>query len=76
MDFVLPKMDETEAALWVTAIDSLDGFKNTFTVDLRDFFPGESGLDAVAMRLMNPEQAWEISAPLHYELTFQAIEAI
>ena len=76
IEVVVPVIDNSsDATEWITFFNSLDGFVNTFNLDLSEYYPGESGLTAVPMRLMNPEQVWNIRPPLNFSFSFTAIEA-
>lgn len=72
----VPAMEDPEAQQWTQFLDDLDGHVNTFTMDLSDLYPHESGIGAVAMRLADPEQVWSADAPFRYGFSFTAIEAL
>jgi hypothetical protein len=75
VDIAIPVLNETDATEFMTFFRDLEGQVNTFNLDLTEFYPGESGVSSVAMRLLNPEQAWEVRPPMLYEITLSAIEA-
>jgi len=74
VEFSLPPMNQTEAQSWIAFFNSLNGFENTFTVDLSIAYPNEAGSDSVEMRLLSPEQVWDISADYTYGFSFSAME--
>ena len=75
VQFSLPPMTQVQADDWTEFLDDLNGYENTFNVDLSDAYPHETGITSVAMRLSSPEQSWDVNTAMHYGLTFEAIEA-
>lgn len=72
----VPIISAADANEWTQFFDSLDGFTNTFNMDLSDFFPHETGITSVPMRLSNPEAVWGLQPPLVYTFSFSAMEAL
>jgi hypothetical protein len=75
VDIAIPVLSDFDAAEFVTFFRNLRGQENTFNLDLTYYYPDEDDVSSVAMRLLNPEQAWEVRPPMLYEITLSAIEA-
>lgn len=75
VQLTLPPMKLADATNWSQFLDDLNGFENTFNLDLSDYYPHESGITSVAMRLTNPDTAYSYRVNKTYEFSFIAMEA-
>lgn len=75
VEFTLPPMIETDADNWTDFFEKLEGMTNTFTADLTQAFPHDTGADSVQMRLMSNDVGWDVDTAKHYGFTFTAMEA-
>ena len=75
-EFSLPPMKEADADDWTQFFDSMNGFENTTTLDLSDYYPHDAGVSSVEMRLMNADSSWDINTIKHYGISFSLMEVI
>lgn len=71
--FTLPRLNATEAGLWVSALRNLKGVVNVFGVDLSEIYL--DGVDLTYMRLLTPTFQWDVFSAMQYSLTFTGLEA-
>ena len=76
VDFQLPPMVEADADDWLGFLDDLNGFEGTFTIDLSDYYPDETGLTSVTMRLTEPDHQYTVDTLMHHGISFRAMEAL
>ena len=76
VEFQLPPMKETEAIEWLNFFNDLNGYENTWQDDLTVAYPNESGSVAnIDMRLVEPDQSWEVETAKIYGISFVGMEA-
>ena len=76
VEIILPPMTESDFNDWAEFFDDLNGYENTFNLDLSSYYPHETGITSVAMRMADPDFSWDISTALHYSTSFMAMEAL
>lgn len=76
VELTLPPMKESDAINWSGFFDDLNGYENTFNLDLSDIYPDESGITSVAMRLVDSDTSHRFRKDKVYEFSFIAMEAI
>lgn len=76
VEIQVPPLVQSDADDWTEFFDDLNGYENTFNLDLSDYYPHETGITSVAMRLVDPDQSWTIDEAMHYGFTFAAMEAL
>lgn len=78
IDLSIPPIEESVAAEWTQFIRELNGFENTFNMEiaaLQKIFPDETFSSPVAFRLMEKDTPWSVDTALHYGFNFVAFEA-
>lgn len=75
IEIQLTKMSQADFDDWTLFFNNLNGYENTFNIDLSDYFPDESGITSVAMRLADPEVDWQQDLEGYYSASFTAMEA-
>jgi hypothetical protein len=76
VEISVPPLSQTDGDDWTEFFDDLNGFENTFNLDLSSYFPHEAGITSVSMMLSEPVNTWAISKEMHYGFSFRAMEAL
>ena len=74
IEFQYPPLTQSDAETMESFLESCDGVRDTFSVDLDDYFP-DSLPGSTSMRLASSDFEFDISTAMHYGFSFTAIEA-
>lgn len=76
VDVTIPIRSSDDVSQWTEFFDDLNGYENTFQMDLSGVYKHETGITAVEMRMVSPEVEWDLRTDNHMSVSFTAMEAI